>query len=105
MPEEKRINALAVLLKNRGGFVSIREAVKLLGPEEYSRCLVDLTGRGEDDEEYADLYFQNSDCDTGTPTHVCFSSAFMDLFCDILDDALEKHGILIPRIRKGDRIV
>ncbi|GEM_PF-6315806 len=105
MAEEKnRVNPLVGLLKERDGFISIREAIELLGPEEYSRCLVDLVTRGENDEENGDLFFQNGDVDTGEPTHVCFSSAFMDWFCDKVDTALEQQGVLSPRT-KGVKIV
>ena len=48
MAEEKnKINSLTELLKQRNGFVSIREAIELLGPEEYSSCLVDLVTKDE----------------------------------------------------------
>lgn len=104
MTKEKRTNALAELLRSRDGFVSIREAVNLLGPEEYSRCLVNLTSRDENDQEYVDLFYQNGDSGTGQPTHICFSNAFMEYFCDILDGVLEKHGVLSPRT-KGIKII
>ncbi|OGM97871.1 MAG: hypothetical protein A2735_02800 [Candidatus Yanofskybacteria bacterium RIFCSPHIGHO2_01_FULL_41_21] len=105
MAEEKnKINSLTELLKQRNGFVSIREAIELLGPEEYSSCLVDLVTKDEDDEESATLFFQNGDSATGKPTHVCFSSAFMDWFCDKVDTALEQQGVLSPRT-KGVKIV
>lgn len=104
MSEEKRRNPLAELLKKHNGFMQIHEAVEILGPEEYSRCLVDLTTRDENDEEYADLFFQNGDGATGQPTHICFSSSFMDLFCDKLDTILEQHGVLSPRT-KGVKVI
>jgi hypothetical protein len=104
MAEERRRNPLAELLKQHEGFVPIREAVEILGPEEYSRCLADLVTRNEDDTEYADLFFQNGDSDTGQPTHVCFSKAFWDRFCDTLDEALEQQGQLSPRT-KGVKVI
>ena len=104
MPDNKRANPLATLLKSRGGFILIHEAVEILGPEEYTRCLVDLVNRDEEDPEYSDLFFQKGDSATGVPTHICFSSAFMEHFCDALDDTLEKHGVISPRT-KGVKVV
>ena len=104
MADNKRENPLATLLKSRGGFILICEAVLILGPEEYSRCLVDLIDRSEEDPEYSDLFFQKGDSETGVPTHICFSSAFMERFCNVLDNALEQHGVISQKT-KGVKVV
>ena len=103
-PDNKRENPLATLLKSRGGFILICEAVLILGPEEYSRCLVDLILRDEKDPEYSDLFFQKGDSATGVPTHVCFSDTFMECLCEAIDNTLEQHGVISPRT-KGVKVV
>lgn len=99
MPEQKRPNRLAELLKERNGFIAIPEALKILGPEEYTNCLVELHEKEEDDPEHINLFFQNGDSEKldGKPTHICFSDAAMDWFCQLLDNAIESTGHLSPR--------
>lgn len=105
MSEVKRRNELAELLKSRDGFILIRDAVKLLGPEKYSLCLTDLSERPEEDPERADLFFQNGDYDKGgLPTHICFPSVFMERLSDRLSDTLEQKGVLTKKT-KGVKVI
>ena len=100
MTESRKPNRLAELLKEREGFISIEEAIEILGAREYTLCLTNLAEKDEDDPEYINLYFQGGDSDKGgLPTHICFSSSFMDRFCDALDNALEEQGQLSPRTK------
>ncbi len=101
MTEQNKSNRLAELMKERGGFIGIREALDILGPEDYTFCLADLLELNEDDEKHTTLFCNKGD---NRPTHIAFSSAAMEWFCDIVDSVLEQHGVLSPRT-KGVKII
>lgn len=99
MPEEKSKNHLAKLMKDRGGFIPIRKALEILGPEEYTRCLAELLELPEEDEEYTSIFWENGDGPNGTPSHICFSNAAMERFFAKVDEVLEAQGHLSPRTK------
>ncbi len=105
MADESRKNPLAEILRTRGGFVPIDEAIEILGAGLYTRCLANLLSRSDEDPDQADLFYKLGDGLTeGVPTHICFSSAFFEQFCKSLDDALERQGVLSPRT-EGVKVV
>ena len=99
--EKKRENSLEKLLESRGGFIEITEAIELLGPTEYTKCLVELIELEEGNPHDTQLFYKNGDSEKpeGQPTHICFSSAAMEWFSEKVDAALEAIGALSPRTK------
>ena len=59
--EKKRENSLEKLLESRGGFIEITEAIELLGPTEYTKCLVELIELEEGNPHDTQLFYKNGD--------------------------------------------
>ncbi len=84
-------NHLMELVRERGGVISVEDAVAVLGRQEYERCYEEAL----ESEEF-NGFCQNGDHKV---THVCLSDWAYDWFCDKVDTALESVGALSPRTK------